>query len=103
MISGASIQPLALWVAAVLPVLELFVGLMLISGFWLDAAVIASVGLYTAFLILVVQARVRGLNIDCGCFHVEGGGRIDFLKVVENTAYAVAAWVLAWLRRSREG
>ena len=65
---------LAGYVGYTMPVIEIVVGLLLIAG--LFTRVSAAVGglLMLAFVIGIISAWMRGLNIDCGCFG--GGGTI---------------------------
>ena len=62
-------------VAAALPFLELAIGVLLLVGFGVRPAAVASVVLLVAFVAGVGQAWARGLSIDCGCFG--GGGPVD--------------------------
>lgn len=54
-----------------LPVLEIAIGALLIVGVAVRLASAASVFLLVVFLIGLIQAAARGLQLDCGCF---GGG-----------------------------
>ena len=58
-------------VAAVLPWLEVSLGAFLALGVFVRFAGAVSAGLVLLFLGVLVQAKARGLAIDCGCF---GGG-----------------------------
>lgn len=58
-------------VAAVLPLVEIAVGLLLILGLFLRFAGVATALLAGMFIAALTQAKARGLDIDCGCF---GGG-----------------------------
>lgn len=58
-------------VAAVLPYLELALGLLLLLGLATRLTAILSAIVLVAFVAGVVSAAARGLSIDCGCF---GGG-----------------------------
>ncbi len=62
-------------VAAVLPWLEIALGLVLLAGLATRVAAVAAAGLLLVFVVGVTQAWVRGLAIDCGCFG--GGGAVD--------------------------
>ena len=62
-------------VAMVLPYLEIALGLLLVLGMVTRWAAVASAVLLVVFIAGVVQAMVRGLSIDCGCFG--GGGQVD--------------------------
>lgn len=55
-------------VVVYVPLLEVLLGVCLISGFLRRGAVWVSGLLLIAFILLVVQARLRGLSVDCGCF-----------------------------------
>lgn len=58
-------------VAAVLPILELALGALLLTGAGTRASALVSALLLLVFLAGLGQAWARGLSIDCGCF---GGG-----------------------------
>lgn len=67
LLPDAMVRPLA----AALPWLEIVLGAFLILGLFARFSAIATGALLVAFLIGMVQAKARGLAIDCGCF---GGG-----------------------------
>ena len=70
------ILPLALVnpTAILLPWLELAVGLLLAIGFRARAAALLAGGLMVVFLVALVSALARGLDMSCGCFASEGAG-----------------------------
>ncbi|WP_245692196.1 MauE/DoxX family redox-associated membrane protein [Geodermatophilus telluris] len=55
-------------VAFGLPVLEIAVGLALLTGVFVRTAALASAVLLTVFIAGITTAWARGLQIDCGCF-----------------------------------
>jgi len=55
-------------IALTLPWIELFIGLGLIFNIKYDACVDISIYLMVIFIILILQAYLRGKSIDCGCF-----------------------------------
>ena len=61
-------------VAAVLPWLEIVLGLLLLAGVATRLLAAASAGLLLVFVAGATQAWARGLSIDCGCFG--GGGAV---------------------------
>lgn len=61
-------------VALVLPWLELFLGLCLITGFWLPGSVLTANGLLGVFVGALAFNAARGLDIHCGCFSTGGEG-----------------------------
>ncbi|MBW1722596.1 MAG: DoxX family membrane protein [Deltaproteobacteria bacterium] len=54
--------------AIVLPWLELFLGLLLILGFWLPGATLLGTVLLLIFFSALLFNLARGLDIQCGCF-----------------------------------
>jgi putative oxidoreductase len=90
-------QGLSYLAAVWLPCIELFTALCLLTGFWLDAAVTINAALMWMFLVLILQAFFRRLDIHCGCFTVKGESVIGPLKIAENVAFAVLSLVLLWL------
>ncbi|MCK5147920.1 DoxX family membrane protein [bacterium] len=91
---------LSRWTATFLPMGELLTGIFLISGQWRRLISFLTALLFSLFLIMVLQALVRGLNVSCGCYHLEGQGSIGILKVLENTILAAFAWLIYYLNRN---
>lgn len=61
-------------VAAMLPWVEIALGVLLVVGAGTRAVAVASAVMLLVFIAGVTQAWVRGLSIDCGCFG--GGGAV---------------------------
>jgi uncharacterized membrane protein YphA (DoxX/SURF4 family) len=61
-------------VAALLPWVELALGLLLLAGIGVRIVAVLSTVLLVVYVAGVSQAWVRGLLIDCGCFG--GGGAV---------------------------
>jgi len=70
-------------IAIVLPWLELFIGVGLIAGFYINANALLSGSLLILFNILVFQAMMRGFNIECGC-GLKEGQMVGYGKLFEN-------------------
>jgi uncharacterized membrane protein YphA (DoxX/SURF4 family) len=51
-----------------LPPFEILIGIMLIVGSWKRDAALAILGLCIVFCLVLAQALIRGLAVDCGCF-----------------------------------
>jgi uncharacterized membrane protein YphA (DoxX/SURF4 family) len=85
-------------VAAVLPFLEIALGLLLLAGVGTRIVAVFSGVLLLAFVAGVSQAWARGLSIDCGCFG--GGGAVDagqatyVQEILRDTGFLLMA---AWL------
>ena len=86
-------------VAAVLPFLEIALGLLLLLGIGTRLVAVASGVLLLVFIAGVTQAWARGLAIDCGCFG--GGGAVApgatayVQEIVRDVGFlALAAWLV---------
>ncbi|OQX87168.1 hypothetical protein B6D60_04425 [candidate division KSB1 bacterium 4484_87] len=85
--------------AVVLPWLEVICGILLLTGRWRAASSLILLGLSFIFVLAVASAMIRGLDINCGCFSVEGEGeKIGASKVIEDVLLFAANFVL--FRRS---
>jgi cobalt-zinc-cadmium efflux system protein len=75
-------------VALTLPVLELFLGMCLLSGIWLPGATLLSTLLLSVFIGALVFNQIRGLDIHCGCFSTEtDGGPANLWTVVRDLLF----------------
>lgn len=91
-------------VATTLPWLELFCALMLLSGFWLQTAVLWSLVLCASFFVVTGQAWLRGLHVSCGCLNLDFlGAHSPLVTWLESVAFAcvrslflLAAAVYLW-------
>jgi len=89
----------ARYVGYALPVVEILVGVLLVTGLFTRMSAAVGGLLMLAFLVGIISAWVRGLNIDCGCFG--GGGSIAasqtqyLADVLRDTGLtACAAWLV---------
>ena len=73
-------------VAIILPWLELFIGLSLIFGLYINSASFISSILMVIFILFIAQAMFRGFNIECGC-GLKEGQMVGWGKIFENTLY----------------
>ncbi len=88
-------------IATVLPWLELLCGLGLILGRWARGSAMLVTAMLLVFLVAIVSALVRGLDISCGCFAVGSqASRVSMMRVLEDIGMLAAAlWV--WWREER--
>jgi uncharacterized membrane protein YphA (DoxX/SURF4 family) len=93
---------MAPYLAAVLPAVELILGIALIvlPDLWRRAAAAGAVGLFVAFSVAVGSAYFRRINISCGCFG-GGGDPITGLTLIRNLLLSAAA-VLLVVERQRD-
>ena len=86
-------------IALVIPWLELFIGIGLISGIMVDGASAISGGLMAIFILLILQATLRGFNIECGC-GLKEGEMVGWSKILENIIFLGASF-LVWSRSKK--
>lgn len=65
-------------IGSVLPILEIAVGLLLITGTFTRLSAVLGSALMLAFIIGIASVWARGISIDCGCFG--GGGEVEASK-----------------------
>ena len=69
-------------VAIILPWLELICGILLLAGFWHQTAAFILTLLMVAFIIAILSAIFRGLDIECGCFG--SGSSANWTRIIED-------------------
>ena len=86
-------------VAIILPWLELFIGIGIILGIYIDGNTLLSAFLLLLFNFLIFQAMVRGFNIECGC-GLKEGELVGWRKLIENfTLFGGACLILLSKKR----
>ncbi len=81
-------------VAILLPWIEITAGFFVLAGIRLRAAALVITSLTVMFLVLIVSALARGLNIECGCFGTVGGKHIGLVNLVIDSALLVLSALL---------
>ena len=76
-----------------LPVLEFSLGVLLILGVVVRLAAMVSGVLFVVFLVGIVQAAARGLQLECGCFG--GGGLSDKTQYTVDILRDIGLLILA--------
>lgn len=93
------------FVGAVLPIVEVALGVLLLLGLFVRWTAIVSIVLLAVFIAGIASVWARGISIDCGCFG--GGGAIKAAKtkypqeIVRDLGFAVIAALLIWRPDSR--
>ena len=88
-------------VATFLPALEAVVAIGLLAGKWKRISSLIAGALLAMFMVLIGQAVIRGLNIDCGCF---GNGvlgktlasKVGISKIIEDAVWLVMCAFIYW-------
>jgi len=68
--------------AMILPWLELYCGLLLLLGLWHQPAAFLTTVMNVVFLIALLSAYYRGLDIECGCFG--SGSEVNLGRILED-------------------
>lgn len=85
-------------VAIGLPVLEVVVGLALLVPLYARGAAVIVAALLVVFAAAMAQSKLRGIDLDCGCFGAEQQSQVSWLKVTVNLGLAMLA---VWTARAR--
>ena len=80
-------------IALVLPWLEFLGGILLIAGFWRRESALLLTILLGVFLIGILSAMARGLDINCGCF-IGADDRVGWGLVARDMVLLAAAVIL---------
>ena len=80
-------------IAIILPWIELFIGLGIILGIFLDGSVFLSGGFLVLFILMIFQAMMRGFNIECGC-GLKEGEMVGWSKILENIVFLGASYII---------
>ena len=87
-------------VAGYLPYLELVAGGALALGWRRGGALVILTGLSAGFLVALLSAQLRGLDIACGCFGEYLGGESMAAAIIRDVAL-LAGLILLWRNQSR--
>ena len=92
--------PLEEIAARVVPWIEFFIGLFLALGLWLKKTLIAFLFLLSAFLVILGQAILRGMSIDCGCFGEWLKVPIQITFLMDSCQWLLAVFMLRQLQQT---
>ena len=98
-IMGYRIVPwsIALIMAIWLPWLELCVGTILILGIWPRAAALLLAALTFMFIVAIVSALARGIDLTCGCFLVSPEAEIRTWTTLWQEGVFLLGCVWLWI------
>ncbi|HYJ08535.1 MAG TPA: MauE/DoxX family redox-associated membrane protein [Polyangiaceae bacterium] len=84
--------------AVALPVLELVAGFALLWPLYAQGAALIVGALLAVFAAAMAQSKLRGIDLDCGCFGAAQSSQVSWLKVTLNVGLAMLA---LWTSRVR--
>ncbi len=80
--------------AIVMPWLELISGVLIIIGLFMRGSALLIGLMLLIFIMAISSALVRGLDISCGCFRVEGGHTLAVDLLVRDILMFIAAGIV---------
>lgn len=78
---------------------EIVVGILLLAGAAVRGSALVTSAMLVAFLVAIISALARGLEIDCGCF-AGTPQPVNWWKVAEDVGLLAAAIFLIYFPRS---
>jgi len=88
------------FMAIVMPWLELVTGILIIAGIFMRGSALWIGIMLLVFIVALSSALARGLDIDCGCFSVEGGHGVDTGLLVRDILMFFGALVVMFFGTS---
>ncbi len=84
-------------VALGLPILEIVTAFaLLVPGFVRGGAALSALLLF-GFALGMAQAKLRGIDLDCGCFGTDSGAKVSWGKVALNGGLAILSlWIMRY-------
>jgi len=71
--------------AIIVPWIEVFIGIALLLGIWIETSAFMLSGLTLFFIVMIISAIARGLDIECGCFSLDSeGSLVSWKRVIED-------------------
>ena len=80
--------------AITIPWLELITGLFLIFGIYIKESTTIINSLLIFFIIFIITALIRKLNIECGCFGTLDNQKVGIQKIIENLILLLLGYFL---------
>ena len=84
-------EAVILSVVSILPVLEILIGVLLVTGMYPKFASVSALVLFSGFFLISIHGTLIGLSSDCGCFGSVIKSRIGWGMVVRNGVFVVGA------------
>jgi len=86
--------------AIVMPWLELVTGILIIAGILMRGSAFWIGLMLLVFIVALSSALARGLDIDCGCFSVEGGHGVDMWLLLRDILMFLGALIVMFFGTS---
>ncbi len=89
------------FMALVMPWLELFCGILIAVGVFFRGSGLMIGVMLGVFIIAISSALVRGLDISCGCFSVEGGHGVAVDLLIRDILMFMGAAIVVFFGTSK--
>jgi putative oxidoreductase len=86
-------------VAATLPYVEFLAGILLLLNVRVRPTLLALTGLTLVFMVALVSVKLRGLDIDCGCFDPGSGQNVTAGVALLRDVFLMVLVALTWWLR----
>ena len=64
---------------------QIYLGIALLLGIWIETSAFMLSGLTLFFIVMIISAIARGLDIECGCFSLDAeGSLVSWKRVIED-------------------
>lgn len=83
-----------------LPVLEVVTGLALLTRSYARGGAALSALMLALFAAAMAQAKLRGIDLACGCFGADATTQVSWSKVALNVGLAILSIWIAWTPRT---
>lgn len=87
---------IATWTAALLPWVEIVVGVALATNVRARGAAFVAGGMFVVFAAAMAQAIFRDINLDCGCFGSALAAQVTWWSVLRNVVLTLLAAIVAF-------
>jgi len=87
-------EDILMLIATLLPVIEIALGLMLILKIKVNETLIATVILFTAFLLFAIYGTIKGFDVDCGCFGSSVSSEFGIGMIFRNFSLTIITIIL---------
>lgn len=81
------------FIASILPVIEVALGFLLILKIKVKETLIATVILFATFLIFAIYGTIKGFDVDCGCFGTGIKNEFGIWMILRNLLLVVITYL----------
>ena len=93
--------------AIIISILELVLGICLLTGVLIDGAISIIIFLLIWFIFIISQALFRGIDLHCGCFDLSSKSVNDvnlklemFKRIIEDFVFLLMAFFIKYRKKS---